>query len=351
VQFVFKDALAYISLYLAIRSGNWNLHVASLKMMASVFSAFDHFTYRKLIAQHLADLLCLPESVMQYFRKGAFVVSITGRAWHSVGVDEAHEMLINKACKTSVVHPSKDYISRVASYLPYRTKCMENLRKQIFPEESIVVYDSTTSLFTTRSGDRKSSLNIDSQIALIKSANLLQPTINNRGLINPFSNRTASPEQEHDLLQFRKIGTTEFEKYIAYYILKQASVHPPDRKKRLMTFSERKTSKDTVSQLEKDKKLVQKCLHKKMKWSQLTGKPIEQVSEQYISLPLALANSDGSPRKGQKSYATKAIETIQNFNSPSYTEQPAHCLGTRLLPTGRNVYAEYHPLGQSPNIW
>ena len=222
-------------------------------------------------------------------------------------------MLINKACKTSVVHPSKETISRVASYLPYRTKCLENLRKQIFPEETIVVNETTTSLFTTTSSDKKSSSNIDAQVALIKSTNLLEPTINNRGLI---SKTTASPEQEHDLLRFRQIGTAEFEKYIAYYILKQASVHPPDRKKRLVTFSERKAGKRTVSQLEKDKKLVQKCLHKKMKWSHQTGKPVERVSEQYIPLPLALANSDGSSRKGQKSYATKAIETRYKKSSP-----------------------------------
>ena len=54
---------------------------------------------------------------------GAFVVRTTGRDWHSVGVDEAHEMLINKSCKTSVIHPSRDYIGRIANYLPYRTIC------------------------------------------------------------------------------------------------------------------------------------------------------------------------------------------------------------------------------------
>ncbi len=162
-------------------------------------------------------------------------------------------MLINKACKTSVVHPSKDYISRIASYLPYRTKCIENLRKEIFPEESTAVDSVPTSLLTTRSSDKKTSSNIQAQIALIKSTKLLEPTSTNRGLINPFSNRIASPEQEHDLLQFRQIGTTE---YIAYYILKQASIHAPDRKKRLVTFSDRKVSKSKVSQLEKDKRLV-----------------------------------------------------------------------------------------------
>ncbi len=106
------------------------------------------------------------------------------------------------------------------------------------------------------------------------------------------------------------------EKYIAYYILKQASILAPDRKKRLVTFTDRKASKSQVSQLEKDKRLVQKCLHKKLKWSQQTGTPVERISEQYIPLPLALATNDGNPRKGQKSYATKAIETRYKKSSP-----------------------------------
>ena len=37
------------------------------------------------------------------------------------------------------------------------------------------------------------------------------------------------------MLSFRDVGQEEFEKYDLYYTLKQASVHPPQRKKRLMT--------------------------------------------------------------------------------------------------------------------
>ena len=95
--------------------------------MAPVFTAFDHQTYRKLIAQHLADVHEFPDELLNTFQAGGFLVSLTGRTWHSVALDEAHEMKINKECKTSIVHPTADYINRVAGYIPYRAKCMEKL--------------------------------------------------------------------------------------------------------------------------------------------------------------------------------------------------------------------------------
>lgn len=102
-QFVLKDALAYVALFIALRSGNWDLRLASLKLMAPIFSAYDHFTCKKIIAQNLADILLLPPSVLSCLKQGGFSVSLTGHPWHSVAVDEAHEMGINKACKTSIV--------------------------------------------------------------------------------------------------------------------------------------------------------------------------------------------------------------------------------------------------------
>lgn len=45
-------------------------------------------TYQKLIANHVADILCMPTSILAMFQQGGFVVSITGRAWHSVGSDK-----------------------------------------------------------------------------------------------------------------------------------------------------------------------------------------------------------------------------------------------------------------------
>ena len=75
IQFVFQDAMAYIGLFLAIRSGDWQLRMASMKLMAPTFTAFDHPTYQKLISQHLADLLSMPAPIITMFEQGAFVVS------------------------------------------------------------------------------------------------------------------------------------------------------------------------------------------------------------------------------------------------------------------------------------
>ena len=67
VQFVFEDDMAYISLFLVIRSGDWNLRMASKKSMPAVFTAFDHPNYQRLISQHLADIPTTPAPIIAMF--------------------------------------------------------------------------------------------------------------------------------------------------------------------------------------------------------------------------------------------------------------------------------------------
>ena len=128
---VFEDALPYIGLFLALRSGDWDLRIASLKQMAPVFTIFNHKTCQKVISQHLTNLLQMPNSIIGMFKQGAFVVNIKGRPWHAVAIDEAHEMLINKACKTAIVKPNPDYIKRLTTYLPYRSRSIQNISRRV----------------------------------------------------------------------------------------------------------------------------------------------------------------------------------------------------------------------------
>ncbi len=107
LQFVTVDIFSYIALYTGIRTRNWQLRTGSLKLMASVFSAFDRPIYQRLIPQHLKDLAQMPPRVLQHLQDGGFSVRLTSTEWHAVALDECHEMKVNKDAKLAVVRPSE----------------------------------------------------------------------------------------------------------------------------------------------------------------------------------------------------------------------------------------------------
>ena len=300
--------MGYISLFLAICSGNWDLRVASIKSMAAVFTAFDHATYQKLISQHLEDILVMPAPIMAMFRQGAFVVSVSGRPWHSIAIDESHEMLINKDCKTSIIHPLPDYINRIAQHMPYRSKPIKNLPNELFPTR-MQKKNNITAPFSTKPNDMKCEQNVCAQVSILQETGMLSITEQNRGVMNYFTNKEANAAQQNDLLNFRCIGQQEFLQRISSVTLKNPSVRAPNRRRRLQTFSEKKINKSRVTQLEKDKKLIITAMKKKMQFSRRTGRPVERPGEQLIELPLALCDSAGNPIKGQKSYTTHYLES------------------------------------------
>ena len=59
-----------MGLFLEIRMSNWDLRVASLKGMAPLFAAYDRPCYQKLIPNHLADIECYDDRILQCFRAG-----------------------------------------------------------------------------------------------------------------------------------------------------------------------------------------------------------------------------------------------------------------------------------------
>ncbi len=266
----------------------------------------------------------MPSALITAFQQGAFVVSISGKRWHSVAIDEAHEMLINKECKTAMTRPTPDYINRIAHYLPYRTKALENAKKQLFPETK-PKHNATHSPFSSDSNDLKWEKNVLAMMSTVDCKCLLAVTDENRGLLNPFTEKLANSQQTHDLLQFRAIGQSEFDIRIQYFILKNPSTQATNRRRRLQTFMEKRIKSRRVSQLEKDKRLVLSAMKRKMQYSNKTGKPIDRPGEQLIQLPLALCDHDGNLNKGQKSYTTKALQARYKASSPPVftTELPS----------------------------
>ena len=306
-QFLFQDCLAYIALFLAIRSGDWELRVAAMKLMVPLFTSFDRPKYSKLIPHHFLEMYRLPTAVLAHLKKGGFTVSILGRPCHSIGIDEAHEMCINKECKEFITRPSGDYMSRTATFLPVRSKAVKNLEQQIFADMKSPTTKQITSLYTSDPECKKHECNVRAQVRKLRSdsTSLLKSP---NGLEHLFKNKELTPQQTHDLMKFRGIGQTEYESRVDYYILRTPSVQPPKHRKSLLTFSEKKTRQKKGSQVEKERKLQLECWEKRVSFSVTTGIQDPMNFQQCIELPRAIATTDGKPVKGAKSNTTKWFE-------------------------------------------
>ena len=301
-QFVFEDSFAYISLYLAMRSGQWDLRMAAIKSMAALFTAFDRPNYQKLIPQHIVGLLTIPNDLLSQLSHGGFTVSIRGRPGHSVGIDEAHEMCVNKDCKEYITRPSADYINRTAAFLSVRAKAIKNLQTQPFPQHNNTsVIKPIETIYSKEVSSTKLEMNIRHQMHQLQKATSLTLNSPEKSLRHLFQQKQPSPEQIHDLINFRKIGQTEYERRVDYYVLRKPSVKAPKRRKRLLTFTERRATKRKVSEIERERKLQIECWKKRVAFASKTGTNVNTAYEQCLELPRAIATSQGDSQ-GHKIY-------------------------------------------------
>lgn len=84
--------------------------------MAPLFYAFDRDCYKRIIPDHFANILTFPHEVIKNFEAGGFALNITSNEAHSVALDEAHEMCINKDLKVAVVRPTQAYLQKTTLF-------------------------------------------------------------------------------------------------------------------------------------------------------------------------------------------------------------------------------------------
>lgn len=186
----------------------------------------------------------MPSNILHHLQKGCFSVRLSATEWHGIAIDECHEMKINKDAKLAVVHPSKHKMEFLSNYIMFRSACVENLKKQIFPEREV----STQAFSHCRtSTDKKRDANIWNMLEAINSKDMLELN----GLWNFLENKEATPEQAHDLLNFRNIGQEAFERFVSSKVIGLPSTSAPNRRKRLTTFSITKVQKQRVKVVER----------------------------------------------------------------------------------------------------
>ena len=172
-RFVLEDCLAYVNLFIAIRQKNWHLRIAAIKLMAPLFAAFDRTCYERLIPAHLADIQTYPKDIIHSFENGGFAVSINGNPGHSVALDEAHEMCVNKDLKMAITQPMQAYLQKMSMYLRYRVAQHKNLMDKLFSQNR---EDNTKPSFYEKESqvNKKCSFNVQSNLTLSSLASTKQ---------------------------------------------------------------------------------------------------------------------------------------------------------------------------------
>ena len=104
-----------------------------------------------------------------------------------------------------------------------------------------------------------------------------------------------------------------FKNRISYFILKEPSATVPQQHQaRLLTFASSKRIKRKVKLIEKEKRLVNRCIRRTLAWNAKHGTSSESDSSWYLELPRAISVPHGNPHKGQKSYTTKSVPLLTN---------------------------------------
>lgn len=302
-QFVSEDCFAYIALFISIRYCKWELCMGSIKVLAAIFSAFDRPTYQELIPRHLKEVLCMPAPMLHHLQKGCFSVRLSATEWHGVAIDECHEMKINKDAKLAVIHPSKHRMEFLSNYMAFRSSCLENLKKQIFPESQL---DTQVFSHSLTSKHKKRETNILNMLDATNSKGMLSLS----GLWNFLESKEATPEQAHDLLNFRSIGEEAFERFVSTKLIGIPSASAPNRKKRLVTFSVTKVHKQRIKMVEKERQISQRYLKQQLAWISEQGTKginFDQLLGPICPLPRALIGKDGLPYKASKSNTTEFL--------------------------------------------
>ena len=189
--------------------------------------------------------------------------------------------------------------------------------------EAVSIFDSTPQV----------EGNISSMEVRLACSTLMSPVTTVPSL-ESFSGVVATPEQEKDLLQFWEVGMERFKNRISYFILKEPSATVPQRQARLLTFASTKSIKSKVKLIEKEKRLVNRCIRRTLVWNAKHGTSSEPHSGQYLELPRAISDPHGNPHKGLKSYTTKWLENRYK-SLPLVTNQlPDGCIPDDVIIEG-----------------
>ena len=185
-------------------------------------------------------------------------------------------------------------------YLPYRARALKNLKTQVLFSGPPKCHAFATTIL------KLEEANIREFASSVAAANTFSGNHNSE-LLQLVTNEKATEQQKHDLLNVRQYGSLCFDLYVSKRILSVPSASAPVRKRRLQTFKPVHTTVSRLKKVEKDRTLVMTCLKRQLAQCKKSGQPVTSLG-QFIELPRAIANADGTLYKGTKANTTRILK-------------------------------------------
>ena len=301
-QFLDVDMLAYIQLFLSIRSRNWTMRMAAVKTIAKLFHAFDRYNYAKWLPVHLSHMFALPSYILNHFKSGGFACSLKGTNLASIGLDETHETTINKDVKAVIQRNTPKHIDVMVSTLRFEARMLSNLFEQVsLKRKNRLHRDFSPSVILNEQ-------NLVSAYCSKLESSTIFSEIGKSYLHKAFSEVQAEKAVEDDLTTYFVEGEKLYINYVNACILqKDTAERTVLRRRQLRTFATKKVTKTKVKQMEKEKKLVLLC-HNRVFNAMKKGISIMSTT-QYIEEPRAICMVGGIPTKGIKSTIYSILQT------------------------------------------
>jgi hypothetical protein len=339
-KFVHVDCLAYIVLYLAGRSANWNLRLFALKKMMPLFHLVKSTYYYKLIPQHIHDLLLFPPNVTEQLKKGAFVTNLSGKPWSSIFLDENHETTINKDVKQVVSSLSSLSINGKLHYLPYRAKLQKQFSENIQAQTKPTI--SRDSVAHAKWHEKNTVAYYKKLKCSLFSIDLENPV---KSLQHLFSGEVASRVISESLGSLAEVGNERLNSYIKACITKEVPLL--DKCKKPYTFTAIKNFGHVVKKSKNEKsverfykssndyncRLIQWCSEQRVA-------PPSDI-RQFIQNPMAIADPNGMPVQKHKSDTMKYYRS--NFPA-SFSSSIAHLKPETLIIDAMVIIHKNQPL-------
>lgn len=301
----------------SLREGIWSLYLYSFKCMLPYFMRYDHINYSRWGTIYLSEMNQLPDEILEEFENGNFVVKRSNSTFNQVDPDQSQEWL-NATGKVGggIIGITKSIPALTRWTLSY------NLRSEITAKtrEMFHVNLDDTLFHKERTKSRRTK-DMDTEKKVLEELERLQVFSGqeNDVLQNPATKDLATDVIANSLLNAKTYGQEQLEKFVKDRLIdKTVALRDTIKKNKAYTFASLYSLEQTTKLSEKTGIIkVDRNVLKRIITAYDAGREVnleEILQHELMPVPVAIAETNGSIRSGNKSNLADAL--TKNITCP-----------------------------------